>query len=131
MSDLLKSLDWMQLIQIISTVVLVPIFGWAVKELHDWAKARKIEKYTDMLYAAVAKVVKEMYQTVVNSIKGTADWTPEKQAEILEIAKTKIIAAITSDGYDLLLEAHQDFEDWLTSLIEAALYDLKYGKSDK
>lgn len=131
MSDLLKSLDWMQLIQTIWTVVLVPIFGWAGKELHDWAKARKIEKYTDMLYAAVAKVVKEMYQTVVNSIKGTADWRPEKQAEILEIAKTKIIAAITSDGYDLLREANRDFEDWLTSLIEAELYDLKYGKSDK
>ena len=66
----------------------------------------------------------------MNSIKGTADWTPEKQAEILEIAKTKIIAAITSDGYDLLREANRDFEDWLTSLIEAELYDLKYGKSE-
>lgn len=90
MSNLLKSLDWMQLIQTIWTVVLVPIFGWAGKELHDWAKARKIEKYTDMLYAAVAKVVKEMYQTVVNSIKGTADWTPENKLKFLKSLRPRL-----------------------------------------
>lgn len=129
MNEVLANMDWMELIKAIWTIVLVPLFGYIAKEIHAWAKPRKIAKYTDMLYDAVAKVVKEMYQTVVCNIKGTADWTPEKQAEIREIAKTKIIAAITTDGYKILREANTDFENWLESLIEAAIYDEKHLNS--
>lgn len=126
MKELLMNIDWMELFQAIWTIVLVPVFTWVGKEIHDFAKARKIEKYTDMLYDAVSKVVKEMYQTVVNSIKDTEDWTPEKQAEIKEIAKTKVIQAITTDGYKFLRTVNQDFELWLESLIEAAIFDEKH-----
>lgn len=125
MNELLANIDWMTLIQAIWTIVLIPIFTWVGKQIHDYAKTKKIDKYTDMLYSAVEKVVKELYQTVVDNIKGTADWTPEKQAEIKDIAKTKIIAAITTDGYAFLKTVNTDFEDWLESLIEAALYDMK------
>lgn len=126
MQELLSNIDWMQLFQAVWTIVLVPTFTWAAKQVHDWAKTKKIDKYTDMLYSAVSKIVKEMYQTIVNDIKGTDDWTTEKQKEILEIAKTKIVAAITNDGFKILNEVNSDFEEWLTSLIEAELYDLKH-----
>lgn len=126
MQELLSNIDWMQLFQAVWTIVLVPTFTWAAKQVHDWAKTKKIDKYTDMLYSAVSKIVKEMYQTIVNDIKGTDDWTAEKQKEILEIAKTKIVAAITNDGFKILNEVNSDFEEWLTSLIEAELYDLKH-----
>lgn len=110
------------------TIILVPTLTWIGKQLHDWAKIKKIAKYTDMLYDAVEKVVKELSQTIVSNIKNTADWTPEKQTEIKQIAKTKIIAAITTDGYKLLKTVNTDFEDWIESLIEASLYDLKKTK---
>lgn len=126
MDELISSIDWMDLISAIWTIVLVPTFTWVAKQIHDWAKTKKIDKYTDMLTDAVSKVVKEMYQTVVDNIKGTEDWTEEKQKEILEIAKTKIIQAITTDGYNILREANTDFEQWLESLIEAAIYDEKH-----
>lgn len=126
MKELLMNIDWMELFQAIWTIVLVPVFTWVGKEIHDFAKARKIEKYTDMLYDAVSKVVKEMYQTVVNNIKDTEDWTPERQEEIKEIAKTKVIQAITTDGYKFLRTVNQDFELWLESLIEAAIFDEKH-----
>lgn len=126
MNELISSIDWMDLINAIWTIVLVPTFTWVAKQIHDWAKTKQIDKYTDMLADAVSKVVKEMYQTVVDNIKGTEDWTEEKQKEILEIAKTKIIQAITTDGYHILREANTDFEQWLESLIEAAIYDEKH-----
>lgn len=125
MQDLLNNINWMELFQAVWTIVLVPVFTWIGKEIHDYAKARKTEKYTDMLYISVSKVVKEMYQTVVENIKDTDDWTPEKQKEIKEIAKTKIIQAITTDGYKLLRTVNTDFELWLESLIEAAIFDQK------
>lgn len=116
---------WLSFIQAVWTIFLVPIFSWAGKELHAWAKTKKLEKYTDMLYIAVRNVVKDMYQTVVGELKGTSEWTPEKQNEIREIAKTKIIGSITSDGYKFLKAVNSDFEDWLESLIESAIYDEK------
>lgn len=125
MKDLITNIDWASLFQALWTLVLVPVFSWAAKELHDWARAKKIDKYTDMLCSAVSKVVKEMYQTVIEHIKGTDEWTPQKQAEVREIAKTKILAAITTEGCDILRAANSDFEDWLISLIEAAIYDEK------
>lgn len=125
MKEMLMDINWIELFQAIWTIVLIPMFTWVGKEVHDWAKTKKIEKYTDMLYAATTKVVREMYQTVVDNIKGTEDWTPEKQAEILDISKTKIIQAITTDGYHLLREVNTDFEEWLESLIEAAIYEEK------
>ena len=126
MNEVLRNIDWMTLISAIWTIVLVPVFTWVGKQVHDWAATKKINRYTDMLYEATSTVVQELYQSVVVNIKGTADWTPEKQAEIKDIAKTKIIAAITNDGYKILQMANDDFQDWLESLIEAAIYKEKY-----
>lgn len=131
MKDLFIGMDWIELFQAIWTIVLVPIFTWTGKELHDWAKSKKISKYTDLLYEAVEKVVKEMYQSIVGNIKGTDEWTPEKMKEIKELAKTKIIAALSTDGYSFLKTINQDFDDYVGSLIEAALYDLKTCKDRK
>lgn len=125
MQELLTTIDWMELVHTIWTVVLLPLLAWIGKEIQAWAKARKIEKYTDMLTNATEKVIKEMYQTVVTKIKDTDEWTPEKQAEIKEIAKTKIIQSITTEGYKILKAANSDFELWLDSLIEAAVFDEK------
>lgn len=125
MQELLTTIDWMELVQTVWTVVLLPLFAWVGKEIQAWAKVRKIEKYTEMLTNATEKVIKEMYQTVVTRIKDTDEWTPEKQAEIKDIAKTKIIQSITTEGYKILKAANSDFDLWLDSLIEAAVFDEK------
>ena len=125
MNELLASIDWAELLQTIWTVVLIPLFTWIGKEIHDWAKTKKLEKYTDMLYQAVINVVKELYQTTVDSIKDTDEWTPEKQAEVKEIAKTKVIQSLTTDAYNFLKTVNADFDQWIDSLIEAAVYDYK------
>ena len=125
MQELLTTIDWMELVQTVWTVVLLPLFAWVGKEIQAWAKVRKIEKYTEMLINATEKVIKEMYQTVVTRIKDTDEWTPEKQAEIKDIAKTKIIQSITTEGYKILKAANSDFDLWLDSLIEAAVFDEK------
>lgn len=125
MNELLASIDWAELLQTIWTVVLIPLFTWIGKEIHDWAKTKKLEKYTDMLYQAVINVVKELYQTTVDSIKDTDEWTPEKQAEVKEIAKTKVIQSLTTDAYNFLKTVNADFDQWIDSLIEAVVYDYK------
>ena len=78
MKEFLASLDWMTLLSAIWTVVLVPIGT----QIYKYLKSKKLDKYADILYREVKNAVKSVYETEVKDIKGTEDWTPEKQEEI-------------------------------------------------
>ena len=129
MSEIIKSLDWNELLVTIWTVILLPILTYAGNELRKWAKTKKIDKYTDILEKNVVNAVKDVYETIVKDIKGTDGWTEEKQNEVKEIAKTKAINALTTSAYECLKLANTDFEDYIDSLIGTALFDLKNKES--
>lgn len=129
MSEIIKSLDWNELLVTIWTVILLPILTYAGNELRKWAKTKKIDKYTDILEKNVVNAVKDVYETIVKDIKGTDDWTEKKQSEVKEIAKQKAINALTSSAYECLKAANNDFEDYLDSLIGTALFDVKNKES--
>lgn len=126
MSELLKGLDWNQVIYTVWTVVLLPIITYIGTEINAYTKAKRIDKYTDILYKNVSDAVKDVYETVVKDIKGNPDlWTEDKQNEVKELAKIKAIAALTTSAYQALKAANEDFDDYLDSLIGTALYDMK------
>lgn len=128
MTEVLKGIDWNQVIQTLWTVVLLPVITYIGAQINAYAKAKRIDKYTDILYDNVVKAVKDVYETVVKDIKSTADWTPKKQDEVKELAKTKAIAALTTSAYQALKTANTDFDEYLDSLIGTALYDVKNYK---
>lgn len=123
METILQNIDWMALLTAIWTIVFVPI----VKQIYEWLKSKKLDKYASILYDEVIKAVKSVYETAVKDIKGTDDWTEEKQDEVKELAKAKAIQALSSIAYKTLKEANEDFEEYLDSLIGSALYDVKNG----
>ena len=125
MKELLSSLDWNEVIVTIWTVVLLPVLTYIGNEIKKYAEAKKIDKYTDILQKNVVSVVKDVYETIVKDIKGTDEWTDEKKEEVKKIAKDKIIFVLSSYDYDCLKAANMDFEEYLDSLIESVLYDLK------
>ena len=126
MNELLRGLDWNQVIYTVWTVVLLPILTYIGPELNAYAKAKRIDKYSNILYQNVLDAVKDVYETVVKDIKGDAEiWTLEKQEEVKELAKSKAIAALTTSAYQSLKAANEDFDDYLDSLIGTALYDVK------
>lgn len=122
MKEVFQNINWLELLSAIWTIVLVPI----LTKLYSYLKDKKLNKYADILYAEVKKAVKSVYETEVKDIKGTADWTPEKQAEVKAVAKEKTIQALNTIVYKSLKEANSDFEDYLDSLIGTALYDVKH-----
>lgn len=124
MKDFLTNLDWMTLLSTIWTVILVPIGT----QIYRYLQSKKLDKYGVILYEEVKKAVKSVYETSVKDIKGTDDWTEERQIEIKEMAKTKTIQALNSVVYRSLKEANSDFENYLDSLVGTALYDLKHEK---
>lgn len=126
MSEAFKDIDWAQMIYAIWTVVLLPIITYAGTQIGNYAKAKRIDKYTDILYQNVLDAVKDVYETIVKDIKWNSDlWTPEKQNQVKEIAKTKAINALTNSAYQILKAANEDFDEYLDGMIGTALYDLK------
>lgn len=125
MNDVFTNIDWTQVIYTIWTVVLLPIITYIGTQIGNYAKAKRIDKYTDILYQNVSDAVKDVYETIVKDIKGTSDWTEEKQCEVKNIAKTKAVQALSSSAYQILKSVNEDFEEYLDSLIGTALYDLK------
>lgn len=128
MTEILQSINIMEVLTTIWTVVLVPILTYLGKQAYDWLKAKKLDKYGLILYEEVIKAVKCVYETEVKDLKKTADWTPEKQNEVKELAKDKAIQALSSTAYKCLKEANTDFDLWIDSLIGTALYDAKHEK---
>ena len=126
MTEVLKGIDWNQVIYTIWTVVLLPVVTYIGTEINAYAKAKRIDRYTNILYRNVLDAVKDVYETVVKDIKGNPDlWTEDKQNEVKELAKTKAVAALTTSAYQALKAANVDFDVYLDSLIGSALYDMK------
>ena len=125
MNDVLQNIDIMEVLSTIWTVVLVPILGYAWKQVYSWLEAKKLDKYASILYDEVVKSVKSVNEVLVKDLKKTSDWTPEKQAEVKELAKTKVCQALSTSIYRSLKEAYSDFEDYLDSLVGTALFDIK------
>lgn len=125
MNEVLKGIDWSQAISTLWTVILLPIITYIGTQAANYAKAKKIDKYTDILYQNVVDAVKDVYQAYVENIKGTADWDNETKESMKELAKTKTIHALTTSIYQALKTANNDFDKYLDSLIETAIYDLK------
>lgn len=125
MNEVLQNINIMEVLSTVWTVVLVPILGYAWKQTYAWLETKKLDKYASILYEEVVKAVKSVYETSVKDLKKTADWTPEKQEEVKELAKTKVCQALSTSVYKCLKEANSDFEDYLDSLVGTALFDIK------
>lgn len=121
MENLLKNIDWVTIMYTIWTAILIPV----ARQVYEHLKLKRLDKYTAILYEEVTKAVKSVYETEVKDIKHTVAWTQERQKEVLEIAKTKTIQALSSSAQRCLKEANSDFGAYLESLIGTALYDLK------
>ena len=126
MNEVLQNINIMEVITTIWTVVLVPLLTYMGKQVYEWMKSKRIDKYGNILYNEVLKAVKSVWETEVKDLKYTSDWTREKQDEVKELAKTKAIQALSIVAYKTLKEANGDFDDYLDSLIGTALYDVKH-----
>lgn len=124
MENILQNIDWMSLISTVWTIVFVPIG----KAIYDWLKSKKLDKYADILYKEVKNAVKGVQESVVKDLKGTEVWDDETKHYVRELAKTKAVQALTTTAYKCLKEANDDFDIYLDSLIDSALFDIKNGK---
>lgn len=125
MKEFLATLDWGTIITTIWTVILLPLLATLGNQVKNYLYTKKLDKYADMLYKSAEIVVRDLQESVVKDIKNTDEWTDERIEEIKQEAINKTIASISYEGYQILKEANSDFDNWVDSIIQAKLYDLK------
>ena len=131
MKDILGSLDWNTILRTLWTMIILPIVVNVATYVKQWLEAKKLDRHAKKLYDIVVEMVKAVYQSVVENIKGTDDWTDEKKKEVKELAKTKILEALPTFVYQTLNAANRDFYAYLDSLIETAINDEKKRNKKK
>lgn len=111
-------------------VCLVPLLGILVKYLVDFLSAKRDElkaktnsevakKYTDMIYDTVVKCVVATNQTYVDNLKKEGSFDEEAQKVAFNRTMTAVMAILTQDAKDYIIEATGDLQTYLTQLIEA------------
>ena len=123
-------MEWMEMAQQIFELVIIPLLvvlsTYFIKfinaksnELINRVDNDKHDKYILMLQETVTDCVLTTTQTYVDALKGQNAFDPEAQKKAFEMTKTAVLAILTDDAKEYLANALGDFDQYLTTLIEA------------
>lgn len=123
-------MEWMEMAQQIFELVIIPLLvvlsTYFIKfinaksnELINRVDNDKHNKYILMLQETVTDCVLTTTQTYVDALKGQNAFDPEAQKKAFEMTKTAVLAILTDDAKEYLANALGDFDQYLTTLIEA------------
>lgn len=113
----------------IGTAVVFALVSWGLTLLTTWLrtkiKNKKIAELLSSILNIVTNAVKVVYQTYVENIKGTDEWTVDAQKKALQMALEKAKKQLSKDTIKFIEDTYGNLDDYLTNLIEATLYNLK------
>lgn len=123
-------MEWMEMFQQIFELVIVPLLivlsTYAIKfinlksaELVQKVDNDKHDKYILMLQETVTNCVLTTTQTYVDALKGQNAFDAEAQKQAFAMTKEAVLAILTDDAKKYLASALGDFDQYLTTLIEA------------
>ena len=122
-------MDWMNILEQIFDVVLVPFLGVATtalimfinsktKELKAKHNNELFSKYADMLEKTITSCVIATNQTYVKTLKEQSAFDAEAQKIAFDKTFSAVITILSDDAYDYLSEAIGDLEEYITNRIE-------------
>ena len=113
----------------IGTAVIFALVSWGLTLLTTWLrtkiKNKKIAELLSSILNIVTNAVKVVYQTYVENIKGTDEWTVDAQKKALQMTLEKAKKQLSKDTIKFIEDTYGNLDDYLTNLIEATLYNLK------
>ena len=122
-------MNWNDLILSICSLILTGLATWGLSVFTNWMNTKLANKksaiFAESILNIVVNCVKATYQTYVESLKGTDLWTKEAQETALQMALTTAKSQLTNDAKEYITENYGGLDEYLTSLIETVLYDLK------
>ena len=122
-------MNWSDIVISAVSIIVTGLVSWGVAKLIELINNKIADANAKtMLTSAVTTVtdvVKQVYQTYVESLKGQNAFTEEAQKTALANALDTIKTILSEKVKTYLSENFGDMEAWLTTQIEAAIYSLK------
>lgn len=113
-------------------IVITGLASWITTVAINWfnskIKNKELATLAATILTVVTSAVKATYQSYVESIKGTDAWTKEAQEKALQMALETAKKELTVGAINYIQEQYGDVNDYLKTLIESILYDLKNNK---
>ena len=120
------------LLNILATVVIcivLPLISFLGVKLTQWLNNKiKDEKGQALIGQAVDIVlnaVRSVFQTYVESLKNSGNFTNEAQKIAFNLAKSLVLKQLSEDAKNYISENYGDLEEWIRNQIEASIYKLK------
>ena len=125
-------MNWSEVVISVVSIIVTALASWGVTELtrliNSKIKDANAKEMLSYAVTTVSDVVKQVYQTYVEALKGQNAFTAEAQKEALAKALETIEAVLPEKVKAYLTDNFGNMEAWLTTQIEAAIYSLKNGQ---
>lgn len=122
-------MNWQSLILELIFTVLSAFGVWVLTKVNNFVSTKisngKARSLMEAAISIVSSVVKATYQTCVEGVKGTDEWTKDKQKEVLRIAINAAKSQLCAEVKSFIEQNYGDLDAWLESQIEAEIYTLK------
>lgn len=126
----------MELLKQIFEVCIIPLLGILVTYLVSYLKTKKEEikasvsnetaqKYLDMIIDLVTRCVLATNQTYVESLKAQGKFDAEAQKEAFKRTYDAVLALLSEDAKQFIIEITGDLQTYLTELIESLVHENK------
>lgn len=122
-------MSWQDIVIEIAAIILTALGSLVLAKvktlINTKVKNAKIAELLTRTTNIVASAVKTTYQTYVEGIKGTDQWTIEAQKAALLNALSIAKAQMTNEVKAQIESMYGNIDEWLTAQIESTLYELK------
>ena len=123
-------MDWMNLLQQIFEVCIIPLLGILTtyfivfiknksNELKEVTDNELYRKYIDLLQDTIVRCVVATNQTYVENLKNKNAFDKEAQEEAFKMTYDAVMVILTDDAKEYLNSAVGDLQLYVTKLIEA------------
>jgi hypothetical protein len=125
-------LDWLEIIEKLFDIAIIPILGAATvylvtlikaknQELIDNSKSATVKKYIELLNDTIIECVLATNQTYVNALKEAGTFDAEAQKKAFQMTYDEVMAILSEDAETYLREAVKDLEAYITTKIESQI----------
>ena len=129
-------MDWMAMLKDVWELCVIPLLGILTVYIVNYIKAKNAQlkqqtdndlfkKYMDMLETTIVRCVIATNQTYTEALKQKNAFDADAQKEAFQMTYDAVLGILSEDAVDYLKSAVDDFELFITQLIEAEVNNNK------
>lgn len=123
-------MDWLEMLNKIFDVCIVPLLGILTTYLVQYIKVKQeeiaqnskselVKKYTEMAEKTITDCVIATNQVYVDALKDKDAFDLDQQKAAFELTYKAVLNLLTDEAQTYLMEAYGDLSEWVKQKIEA------------